>query len=120
MRGQSTDNSHSQRQPNISIFASLIHRLQNGPESGGSSNTDAGWRDKYQRTAEAARISVAVLDVVDQVTLRNLVNREQASFRLPLAKGYFYPDFVAEFNDGRLQNAQKLSFRLKGEILTEG
>ena len=50
-------------------FSSLIHRLQNGPESGGSTNTDAGWRAKYQRTADAARISVAVLDFVDQVTL---------------------------------------------------
>ena len=26
--------------------------------------------------------------------IRNLVKREQASFRLPLAGGYFYPDFV--------------------------
>jgi type III restriction enzyme len=34
--------------------------------------------------------------------IRNLVNREGASFRLPLAKGWFYPDFVAELIDGRL------------------
>lgn len=33
--------------------------------------------------------------------VRNLVNREAASFRLPLAHGYFYPDFVAELQDGR-------------------
>lgn len=34
--------------------------------------------------------------------IRNLVNRDSASFRLPLAKGWFYPDFVAELIDGRL------------------
>lgn len=34
--------------------------------------------------------------------VRNLVDRQQASFRLPLAKGWFYPDFVAELEDGRL------------------
>ncbi|WP_411725374.1 hypothetical protein [Methyloglobulus sp.] len=44
--------------------------------------------------------------------VRNLVNREQASFRLPLAKGYFYPDFVAELNDGRL-----LVVEYKGDML---
>lgn len=33
--------------------------------------------------------------------IRNLVNREAASFRLPLARGYFYPDFIAELHDGR-------------------
>ncbi|MBU0656776.1 MAG: DEAD/DEAH box helicase family protein [Gammaproteobacteria bacterium] len=33
--------------------------------------------------------------------VRNLVNREASSFRLPLAHGYFYPDFVAELQDGR-------------------
>lgn len=43
--------------------------------------------------------------------VRNLVNREQASFRLPLAKGYFYPDFVAELTDGRL-----LVVEYKGEV----
>jgi type III restriction enzyme len=34
--------------------------------------------------------------------IRNLVRREQASFKLPLAVDWFYPDFVAELNDGRL------------------
>ena len=34
--------------------------------------------------------------------VRNLVDRQQASFRLPLAKGWFYPDFVAELEDSRL------------------
>jgi type III restriction enzyme len=34
--------------------------------------------------------------------VRNLVDRQQASFRLPLANGWFYPDFVAELEDGRL------------------
>lgn len=33
---------------------------------------------------------------------RNLVDRPHASFRLPLANGWFYPDFVAEMEDGRL------------------
>ena len=33
--------------------------------------------------------------------LRN-VSRHPASFRLPLAQGWTYPDFVAELNDGRL------------------
>ena len=34
--------------------------------------------------------------------VRNLVDRQQASFRLPLGNGWFYPDFVVELNDGRL------------------
>jgi len=34
--------------------------------------------------------------------VRNLVRREHASFRLPLATGWFYPDFVAELTDGRV------------------
>lgn len=44
--------------------------------------------------------------------IRNLVNREQASFRLPLASGYFYPDFVVELQDGRL-----LVVEYKGKML---
>ena len=44
--------------------------------------------------------------------IRNLVNREQASFRLPLASGYFFPDFVVELNDGRL-----LVVEYKGDML---
>ncbi len=43
--------------------------------------------------------------------VRNLVRREQASFRLPLANGYFYPDFVTELVDGRL-----LVVEYKGEV----
>lgn len=31
-----------------------------------------------------------------------MVNRGDASFRLPLAKNWFYPDFIAELLDGRL------------------
>jgi len=34
--------------------------------------------------------------------VRNLVDRHQASFRLPLGNAWFYPDFVAELEDGRL------------------
>lgn len=34
--------------------------------------------------------------------IRNLVNRDTASFRLPLAKGWFYPDFVVQLIDDRL------------------
>ena len=34
--------------------------------------------------------------------IRNLVNKDEAAFRLPLAKGWFYPDFVVELVDGRL------------------
>ncbi|MDP3837651.1 MAG: hypothetical protein Q8Q54_01880 [Methylococcales bacterium] len=37
---------------------------------------------------------------------------EQASFRLPLVNGYFYPDFVAELHDGRL-----LVVEYKGDML---
>ncbi len=43
--------------------------------------------------------------------IRNLVKRGAASFRLPLDKGYFYPDFVTELTDGRL-----LVIEYKGEI----
>ncbi|MEQ1545244.1 DEAD/DEAH box helicase family protein [Methyloglobulus sp.] len=34
--------------------------------------------------------------------IRNLVNKDEVAFRLPLAKGWFYPDFIAELVDGRL------------------
>ncbi len=34
--------------------------------------------------------------------VRNLVNRDKASFSLPLAGRNFYPDFVVELNDGRV------------------
>lgn len=43
--------------------------------------------------------------------IRNLVQRERASFRLPLAKYYFYPDFIVELQDGRL-----LVIEYKGEV----
>jgi len=34
--------------------------------------------------------------------VRNLAQQPQFSFRLPLANGYFYPDFVCELSDGRI------------------
>ena len=34
--------------------------------------------------------------------VRNLAQQPDFSFRLPLATGYFYPDFVAELKDGRV------------------
>lgn len=34
--------------------------------------------------------------------VRNLVNQQSASFSLPLARGNFYPDFIAELVDGSL------------------
>ncbi len=34
--------------------------------------------------------------------VRNLVKRQEASFKLPLGTTWFYPDFVAELDDGRL------------------
>lgn len=43
--------------------------------------------------------------------VRNLVDRENASFRLPLADRWFYPDFVVELTDGRL-----LVVEYKGEV----
>lgn len=46
--------------------------------------------------------------------VKNLVNRDGSAFRLPLAKGWFYPDFVAELTDGRL-----LVVEYKGEHLKE-
>ncbi len=39
------------------------------------------------------------------------MDRPHASFRLPLSGGWFYPDFVAELNDGRL-----LVVEYKGEV----
>jgi type III restriction enzyme len=43
--------------------------------------------------------------------IRNLVNRDGAAFRLPLAKRWFYPDFIAELVDGRL-----LVIEYKGKV----
>jgi type III restriction enzyme len=34
--------------------------------------------------------------------VRNLAQQPDFSFRLPLASGYFYPDFVTELKDGRI------------------
>ncbi len=34
--------------------------------------------------------------------VRNLAQQPNFSFRLPLANGYFYPDFVSELKDGRV------------------
>jgi type III restriction enzyme len=44
------------------------------------------------------------LDVMDEVKhwVRNIEKQERFSFWLPTASDYFYPDFVAELNDGRL------------------
>ena len=43
--------------------------------------------------------------------VRNLVRKNEASFRLPISTGWFYPDFVAELNDGRI-----LVIEYKGEV----
>ena len=43
--------------------------------------------------------------------VRNLVRRNEASFQLPISTGRFYPDFVAELNDGRL-----LVVEYKGDV----
>jgi len=45
---------------------------------------------------------------------RNLEKQPDFSFRLPLANGYFYPDFVAELSDGRI-----LVVEYKGEHLLD-
>ncbi len=42
--------------------------------------------------------------------IRNLVRRDDASFWLPMAHGKFYPDFIAELQDGRM-----LVIEYKGE-----
>ncbi|MBL1260346.1 MAG: DEAD/DEAH box helicase family protein [Thiotrichaceae bacterium] len=43
--------------------------------------------------------------------VRNLVARPAASFRLPIAGGWFYPDFVVQLEDGRV-----LVIEYKGEV----
>jgi type III restriction enzyme len=43
--------------------------------------------------------------------VRNLVARPAASFRLPIAGGWFYPGFVAQLEDGRV-----LVVEYKGEV----
>ncbi len=45
-----------------------------------------------------------VLDTLPEVKhwVRNIERQPQFSFWLPTATDYFYPDFVAELNDGRL------------------
>ena len=56
------------------------------------------------------------LDSLPGVTfwIRN-VARHPESFRLPLAEGWFYPDFVARLDDGRF-----LVVEYKGALLAEG
>lgn len=53
------------------------------------------------------------IDSLPQVKhwIRNLTRRDEAAFWLPLAKNKFYPDFIAELNDGRL-----LVVEYKGEV----
>lgn len=45
-----------------------------------------------------------IIDLMPEVKhwVRNLVRRDEASFSLPLAHRNFYPDFIAELNDGRI------------------
>jgi len=43
--------------------------------------------------------------------VRNIERQEQFSFWLPTATDYFYPDFVAELEDGRI-----LVVEYKGEV----
>ncbi|MEY8201316.1 MAG: DEAD/DEAH box helicase family protein [Colwellia sp.] len=45
-----------------------------------------------------------IIDLMPDVKhwARNLVRRDAASFSLPLAHGNFFPDFIAELNDGRI------------------
>lgn len=56
------------------------------------------------------------LDMQSQVKywVRNLDSRPKTSFRLPLANGWFYPDFVALLEDGRI-----LVLEYKGAHLVE-
>lgn len=44
--------------------------------------------------------------------VRNLEKREEFAFKLPLANGWFYPDFVAKLKDGRI-----MVIEYKGEHL---
>jgi len=46
--------------------------------------------------------------------VRNLAQQPNFAFRLPLANGYFYPDFVCELKDGRI-----LAVEYKGAHLEE-
>lgn len=45
-----------------------------------------------------------IIDLMPDIKhwVRNLVRRDAASFSLPLAHGNFFPDFIAELNDGRI------------------
>lgn len=45
--------------------------------------------------------------------IRNLERRESCAFRLPVSSGWFYPDFVAQLEDGRV-----MVIEYKGEHLT--
>ncbi len=68
--------------------------------------------EELKSTGEEFECAKAI-DSTSQIKhwIRNLVQREEASFRLPLASGYFYPDFIAELVDGRL-----LVVEYKGEV----
>lgn len=56
-----------------------------------------------EMNSEEIECAVA-LDLHPQVRtwVRNIESQPRASFRLPLAHGWFYPDFVALLNDGRV------------------
>lgn len=57
-----------------------------------------------------------LIDTLDEVEywVRNLDSRPQSSFRLALATGWFYPDFIAKLKDGRV-----IVIEYKGEHLLE-
>ncbi|MEM7806648.1 MAG: hypothetical protein AAF561_00885 [Planctomycetota bacterium] len=50
---------------------------------------------------QAERVSFRLRDLVKR-RLRNLERQSQGGFSLPLSPGRFYPDFVAELNDGTI------------------
>jgi type III restriction enzyme len=48
--------------------------------------------------------------------VRNVERDERFSFWLPVASGYFYPDFVAELKDGRVLVVEYKGGHLLGEV----
>lgn len=50
--------------------------------------------------------------------IRN-IEKSEDSFRLPLASGYFYPDFVVELNDGRILVIEYKGAQLIGNVDTK-
>lgn len=78
-------------------FYPVIHDLRE--------KTDAGKKSEEFLCAQA-------LDVHPKVKqwVRNIERQEKFSFWLPTATDYFYPDFVAELDDGRV-----LAVEYKGE-----